>query len=276
MTRWFLVAITSIVAFVLSSVAAFFVSYTTLYLAAIPIGACIASLVFACIAMSEHFDATKGCELRSLIIRLREAAVGVGEKPTLIEIIFLSAMYVVYVLIDPIGNLIRLYLTTSSEDKRKSNNSVDLFVITLLVVSVVAYFLSPEAHEWWLASFYVWLVLDILFHKLKEIADIAQPSLKGDVTSKLRTVILSLLNIVELLFAYAFLYRYFGVIEKNTFLNGLFFAFKVFTTQGVDETMVIQYESQRVLLISQFSVLLIVLAVFVGNMFSIQDERRKK
>ena len=177
--------------------------------------------------------------------------------------------------IDPIGNFIRLYLGTSQENKRTSNNLIDWLVISLLVASVVAYY-AFDANEWWLASFYIWLVLDILFHKLKEIVDIAQPSQEGDVTSTRRTVILSLLNIVQLLFAYAFLYRYSGIIEKNALTDGLFFAFKVFTTQGIDETMVIPCVPQRVLLISQLSVLLIVVIVFIGNMFNIQDERRKK
>ena len=76
--------------------------------------------------------------------------------------------------------------------------------------------------------------MNISFHKLKEILDIAAKRPQGDVASVRRTVILSLLNVIELIFAYAFLYRHFNITNQSARLDGLLYSFKVFTTQGMD------------------------------------------
>jgi small-conductance mechanosensitive channel len=143
---------------------------------AIPLGACIASLVFLFTVALKDFEAIKGCELSCLVSKLLiGAGVGARKKPTHVERVYLYLVYLFYVLINPIGNFFRLCLGTSNDEKRVFDNLTDDLVLALLLVSIFGYFFS-DAFEWWLASSYIWLILNISFHKLKEIADIARPS----------------------------------------------------------------------------------------------------
>jgi hypothetical protein len=248
------------------------ISYDIFRLFAISFATCFLSLILIFIAMIKGSDDVNWNQLYDLIYVLNQKANGKKKESTCIEKLYLFPVYSLYLLLDPISNFIRVSLGITYEDKKKSYKYIDCSVIVLLVLSIGAYCISCFEHKWWVASFYIWLVLNIVFNKLKQIGDIAQPSAEGDVLSLRRTVILSLINIVQLLFAYAYFYRYFDIVakDKNAFLH----AFRVFTTQGIEEkVMYADCPLQHAIIISQLVVLLIVFVFFIGNMFSIRGER---
>jgi hypothetical protein len=175
-------------------------------------------------------------------------------------------------------NLVRVFQKFSSlRNRAKSpyalNSWIDSLVLLSFVLSATIFIISDASKEWlWtelFASYFVWRIISLFFLKLHDIFERLIASFN-------RTVILSLFNVVDLVICYAYLYLYLGIIQPPMKLDAFLFSFRVFTTQGVDNGMRIACFSQKLLLISQLIVFIVLFMMVIANIFNLKEEGRKR
>jgi|GEM_PF-6539695 len=174
-------------------------------------------------------------------------------------------------------NLVRVFqqfnaLTNREQSLYSLNSCIDLLVILSFVLSAIIFLVSDASREclWTelFAAYFVWHIISLFFLKLHDIFERLLASFN-------RTIILSLFNVIDLVICYAYLYRYMGIIQPQMKLDALLSSFKMFTTQGVDNAMRIASSWQKLLLISQLIMFIILFVVVIANIYNLKEEDRK-
>ncbi len=243
-----------------------------------------------------------------------------------LEKIILRCVYWIYLRIDIIIDLLKLFYETDDKSKKNYNNKIDLIIIIYFISSLAIYFTNNifiQRVELILCGFSIWLILIILFIKLREIPslivgflilifsvviyfnisisdEIFQLLLCGFFTWQIltiiiiklneilsfqfkeakfrsfnRTILFFIINFVQIVIGYSFLYSsyYFSIFAEGNF-GTIFKTMKIFTEwslEGIGNYRL----AQQLLVLSQVFVFIIFIMVFLANVQNFDFKRKK-
>ena len=192
---------------------------------------------------------------------------------SLIEKLYLRGVYFCYYLMDLPQNLLRARYDKKEDRKRRMDyrSSVDLLVLIYAVVTVILFVtkLNPAL----ISSYFVWRLFVIVISKLQIVSEIGMPGRRHTVSSFNRILVLSILNFIELVVGFSYLYFYFGIyprIDLELVLNVL----KIFVTLGIPTVFTYGCPSQKILLMLQIITFIIFFVFFIANITSLKYKER--
>ena len=191
------------------------------------------------------------------------------------ERVFLIFVNTLYNLLDFPLHLIRAlhkYDIKANEPKSEfsMNSCIDGLVFAYSIISILIFYNENNiVRTHFFAGYYVWRIMFITFSKLRDVT-------ANSIASFNRILFLYILNIVDLVFCFAYLYIYYGVVDKTMEkyygYNAVFYSLKVFTTQGMDGLFTDCLE-QRILVITQLFVFVILFIMVIANISRLKEEK---
>jgi hypothetical protein len=187
--------------------------------------------------------------------------------------IYLSIVYFFYLHLDFIINLHYLDHTKLPDSYNKLNNKIDFMVVLYFFITIIFYILGSIKNsvintyfEIIIINIFIWRLTHIFFIKLNEISIFKKSNLTFE--SFNRTFILFILNFIEIIIIYSFLYstQFYNIINERNFqtIVNTLLVFNNWYIEG--KTFCVM---QNLLILSQVFIFIIIISLFIGNITNV-------
>jgi hypothetical protein len=196
-----------------------------------------------------------------------------NESKWLFEKLFLMLVYIPYLIIDCFNNII-LYFTKEYENR---DILIDILVLFYFALGIYIYnnkltLFNRVCFEHFTITFFKWRIITIVFIKLNEIFSWQFQGAKY--FSFNRTLIFFLINFIEIVIGYSFLYTtsYFRVFTKRN-LSTIIKTLDIFTNWNLPNDNLCL--NQQILVLTQIIVFILIISSFIGIMVNFKFKGNK-
>lgn len=166
---------------------------------------------------------------------------------------------------------IKYNFITKKEDQIKLNEAIDKEVIVCFIMSfvpVIIFMICNKINSiiYVISGYYVWRMVFIVVAKLRDIS-------ARFIESISRTIYIYILNVIEIILGFSFLYYVFDVSE--TMGDAIILSLRIVTTQGIDSNM-ISCATQKILIGSQLFVFIVMFIFIITNLSLLKIRKWKE
>jgi hypothetical protein len=151
---------------------------------------------------------------------------------------------------------------------------IDLYVLLIFFIEIIIWNLIPESI--FFSSFFLLSIYSITLIKLNEVFTLEpkKSALKYEIYSLTRTLLLSIINFIELLLSFSYIYKNLNIIS-NLDINSIFITFNTFLSGGIFPNNNNICQTQKNYILFEMFALFIFIMIFISNIknLSYKDDK---